>query len=145
LVRTALNIRQSSQPDHRHIHQAKQACGSEPAVARNHVAVRANEDRIGESEGPDAAGDLGDLRLAVSAGIARGGEEPLDRPEFQAQPLIFQNGKLGAVRRAHHRSSVRSTGNFTTTPPTLNFAAFFSWGEGGRPHPKKHFRKLAAK
>jgi hypothetical protein len=35
------------------------------------VAIVADQDRIGEAEGADAAGDLGDLRIAVSAGIAR--------------------------------------------------------------------------
>ena len=57
----------------------------QPPMAGDDIAVLADQDRVGEAEGADAAGDLGDLRIAVGAGIAGVGNQPLDRPLLEAE------------------------------------------------------------
>jgi hypothetical protein len=49
-------------------------------MAGNHIAAFADEDRVGEAEGADAARDLRHLGVAVGPGIADKGDEPIERP-----------------------------------------------------------------
>jgi hypothetical protein len=56
---TSLQIGQSGQNNYWYLRQAKLASGSKAAMTCNDVAVGANEDRTGKSEGSDAAGDFG--------------------------------------------------------------------------------------
>src|ERR1700736_3938243 len=56
---------QTLQRDHRHLSETKQPGRCEPAVTGNHIAVSADENRVGKPERSDAACDLGDLRVAM--------------------------------------------------------------------------------
>ena len=110
-----------AQHDHRHLGQAELPRRGEPAVAGDDVAVLADQDRVGEAERADAAGDLGDLRVAVGAGIARVRHQPLERPVLDAEPSV---GVVGD-RVQRRRSSIAFL-RASPTPPTPNFAALFS-------------------
>jgi hypothetical protein len=60
------------QRNHRHLGETEQAGSCEAPVTRDHVAVVACQYWIDEAKRPDAAGDLGDLRIAMRSRIARG-------------------------------------------------------------------------
>ncbi|MFO1183950.1 MAG: hypothetical protein U1E56_04105 [Bauldia sp.] len=52
------------------------------------IAVLADPDRVGEADGADAAGDLGDLRLTVGAGIPGVGRQPRQRPVLDDERVL---------------------------------------------------------
>ncbi len=51
--------------------QSEQLCGFQAAMSGDDRVVSVDEDRIGEAESGDAAGNLPDLLFGMSAGIAR--------------------------------------------------------------------------
>ena len=65
-----LQLGKSLERDDRHVTQAKLPGRSQATMAGDDVAVLADQNRICEAERADAAGDLGDLRIAVGARIA---------------------------------------------------------------------------
>jgi hypothetical protein len=65
----ALKFGQADQLDDRHFLQAELPRGGETTMARYDVAIVSNQDRVGEPKRPDAAGDLGDLRVTVRARV----------------------------------------------------------------------------
>jgi hypothetical protein len=64
--------------DGRHFRPAELATGQEPPVTGDHLELGIDQDRHIEAECLDAAGDLPDLLVAVSAGIGRIGLPRLD-------------------------------------------------------------------
>ena len=106
-----------SNADDRHLGEPKLARRRQAAVAGNDVAVVADQDRIGEPERPDAACDLGDLRVAVRARIARRRHQPIERPELKPQAPAILGRDLRPLGSCHLPPPA--------TPPTLNFAANF--------------------
>jgi hypothetical protein len=46
------------------------------------VTVTANQDGVGKAEGTNAAGDFGDLSVAVRACISWRRNEPINRPKL---------------------------------------------------------------
>ena len=89
-------------------------------MARDHIAVLADQDRIAEPECPDAASDLGDLRLAVSAGVARRRDQAIEWPELEPPSIVDRVAAFTKFRSRAHLSSLASE-----LPPTLNFATNF--------------------
>jgi hypothetical protein len=63
----------------------------------NDVTVFTHQDWIGEPESTDAAGDLGDLRVTMRAGVASRRDEAVDRPELQPQAIRV---RIAAVPRS---------------------------------------------
>jgi hypothetical protein len=60
---------------------------SHAAVAGDDAACGIHENRIVEIEGLDAAGDLRDLRVRVSARIPGVRDQSCERPEFHLQAI----------------------------------------------------------
>ena len=113
-------------------------------MTRDDFAIGIGQDRIGKSEGGDAAGDLGDLRLGMFPRIARGGDQPVDRPGLKLQVTGVGAFHFGAFRHRH------------TPPPKLK-KSFRNFAEirarptaGGHPkvaniaHPRGLSRNLIA-
>ena len=55
-------------------------CGKQAPVARNDAVFAIQQDRIGESEFPDAGGDLADLLLGMGPGIPGEWNQGIERP-----------------------------------------------------------------
>ena len=101
-----LHLGEPAQRDDRHLRQAEQARRGQAAVTGDDVAVLADQDRIGESERADAAGDLGDLRVAVGARVARRRNQPIERPELKPRPAGGRGGVRLRVRCLAHLTIV---------------------------------------
>jgi hypothetical protein len=74
---TSLYLAKSGNLDHRYGHKAELARRGQAPVASDNIPVVSNQDWVSKTEGPDTAGDLGNLRIAMRAGVARRRHEPL--------------------------------------------------------------------
>jgi hypothetical protein len=54
-------------------------------MAGYNLGIISDQEWVGESEGPYAAGDLRDLCGTVGSGVARRGDQPVDRPVFDTK------------------------------------------------------------
>src|SRR6266404_5345866 len=81
-----------------------------PTVPGQDAVVAVAQDRIGETELPDAPGDLRDLRLRVRPRVARVGDQRVDRPIFDRQ-----------FRQL--RPPVRISRHYTRWPPPVSRTA----------------------
>ncbi|CAM3827112.1 hypothetical protein CADE109221_11800 [Castellaniella denitrificans] len=77
-----LGVCQVAQAQARHFGHAQPGGGQDAAVARNDAALGVNQDRVRETELPDRRHDLGHLRIAVRAAVARIRDKPVDGQAF---------------------------------------------------------------
>lgn len=75
-------LRRGQMPEHHHRHgiDSEPACRQQPAVAGDYHAFGVDQDRIGPAELDDRGGDLRDLVVRVRSGVARIGDQPVERP-----------------------------------------------------------------
>ena len=90
----------------------------------NEVTIFTHQDWVGEPEGTDAPGDLGDLRVTMRARVASRRDEAINRPELQPQAIRLRIAAVPGSRCPAH--VISSSCRQPTYPPTLNFAAIFS-------------------
>ena len=56
-------------------------------MTRNDVPILTNQDRVGEPERADTAGDFSNLRAIMGTRIARRRHKPIDRPILEPQAI----------------------------------------------------------
>jgi hypothetical protein len=92
----------------RHLLEPEPACCGQPPVPGDDAVVTIDQDRVGEAELRDGSGDLGDLRLAVRARVARVGDQRLDLAVLDGKRVQGRSPKAkpaGRCRRAGRVSS----------------------------------------
>jgi hypothetical protein len=100
--------------DHRYLGQSQQLRGSKPPVSRDHVPRFANQDRIGKAERLDAAGDLGDLRLAVRASVARGASGVLLGSSISTPGRLFDQSVISKMPASCESIGMEETSTATS-------------------------------
>jgi hypothetical protein len=126
-----LRLAHLGQADRRHLCHAEEPGRLQPTMARQNAALLIQQDRVGETELPDAPRDLPNLLIRVRARVARVRLELGDRTIGDAQPLGHALGTAARmsltlrgriVRRAHSAISGYS-GSFVGATMVSNVSA----------------------
>jgi hypothetical protein len=80
-----------TEDDYRHFLQGELLGGQQARVARDGIAVGADQDWICKSELADRSSDPGDLLPTVSPGIIDSRDQPFDRPQLDLDVNAYRN------------------------------------------------------